>query len=77
MIFKSLDDVTESVVNNIYATASDIKEAIEFLSIVKGTKEYSKIDIISLIKTLEWRLEVIDKEKSIKSKQTDNNADNI
>lgn len=59
MKFKSINDVVINVVNNIYAKSSDIKEAIDFLSIANGTKEYTGMDIISMKTTLEWRLTII------------------
>lgn len=69
MTFKNIGDVVKKVMNNIYATSSEIKKAIEFLSIAKATREYTGMDIISMISTLEWRLSVIDSTRRIKSKQ--------
>ena len=65
MTFKNIDDVIEKVLNNIYASSSDIKNAIEFLSIAKGTRTHTGVNIISMISTLEWRLAVIKSVKSI------------
>lgn len=59
MKFKSIGDIVVNVVNNIYAKPSEIKEAIDFLSVAKGTKDYTGMDIISMKSTLEWRLAVI------------------
>lgn len=59
MKFKSIEDVVVNVVNNIYAKPSDIKEAIDFLSVAKGTRDYTGMDIISMKSTLEFRLGVI------------------
>lgn len=59
MKYKSLDDVVVNVLNNIHATPSDIKEAIDFLSAAEETKAYTETDIISMKSTLEYRLSVI------------------
>lgn len=59
MTFKNLDDVVKNVLNNIFAAPSEIKEAIDFLSIAKETKEYTKTDINSMKSTLEYRLSFI------------------
>lgn len=59
MKFKKIDDVVKNVLNNIHAAPSDIKEAIDFLSAAKETKEYTKTDINSMKSTLEYRLSVI------------------
>lgn len=65
MTFKSIDDVVEKVINNIFASPSDIKSAIEFLSIAKGTRKHTGVNIISMISTLKWRLSVIKSAKSV------------
>lgn len=57
--YRSIDDVVKNVLNNIHAVPSDIKEAIDFLSIAKETKAYTKTDINSMKLTLDYRLSVI------------------
>lgn len=59
MKFKNLDDIVKNILNNIHAAPSEIKEAIDFLSIAKETKEYTETDINSMKSTLEYRLSVI------------------
>lgn len=59
MKFKSIDDVVKNVLNNIHAAPSDIKEAIDFLSVAKETTIHTKTDINSMKNTLDFRLGVI------------------
>lgn len=59
MKFKSIDDVVKNVLNNIHAAPSDIKEAIDFLSVAKETKAYTETDIVLMKLTLEYRLSFI------------------
>lgn len=59
MKFKNLDDIVKNVLYDIHAASSDIKEAIDFLSVAKETKAYTKTDINSMKLTLEYRLSVI------------------
>lgn len=68
MKFKNINDVVANVVNNIYAKPSDIKEAIDFLSVAKGTREYTGMDIISMKTTLEWRLTIINHYSMVREK---------